>query len=127
MNAQILFECLAPAAEIPSKEISFITEDSRTANENAVFVCIKGALADGHKYALSAYENGCRFFVAERELTLPEDSFVFLVKNTRQVLAKLACRLYGDPSFSMKDNPCLQLHSLLIFFLTFSCILELGD
>ena len=102
MNARVLFEALALPVEIPSKEISFITEDSRTANENAVFVCIKGALADGHKYAASAYERGCRFFVAEQKLPLPEDAFVWITENTRIALARLACRLYDDPSSFMK-------------------------
>ena len=102
MNAQVLFECIASSVKIPAKEISFITEDSRAANENAVFVCIKGALADGHKYAPSAYENGCRIFVAEHELSLPKDALVLIVKNTRLALARLACRLYDNPSAAMK-------------------------
>lgn len=102
MNAQFLFECLVPTNELPSQEISFVTEDSRAANENSIFVCIRGALADGHQYAPSAYEKGCRFFVAERELSLPEDAFVLIVENTRSTLARLACKLYENPSSSMK-------------------------
>ena len=42
------------------------------------------------------------FFVAEKELSLPEDAFVLLVDNTRIALSKLACRLYENPSLSMK-------------------------
>ena len=102
MKAQALFDCLAPAVKIPDGEIDSITEDSRAANEKAVFVCIRGAFADGHQYAPAAYDKGCRFFVAEKELSLPEDAFVLLVDNTRIALSKLACRLYENPSLSMK-------------------------
>lgn len=103
MNAKDLFDCLdVSAVKIPCGEILFITEDSRAANPSSIFVCIRGALADGHKYAPSAYEKGCLFFVAECELLLPEDAFVLYVKNTRQALAKLACKLYENPSAAMK-------------------------
>ena len=102
MRTQFLFDCLTDAAKIPCGEIEHLTEDSRKANEKTLFVCIRGAIADGHQYAASAYERGCRFFVAERALSLPDDAFVLIVNDTRRALAKLACRLYGDPSSSMK-------------------------
>ena len=102
MRAQFLFDCLTDAAKIPCGEIEYLTEDSRKANEKTLFVCIRGAITDGHQYAASAYERGCRFFVAERALSLPDDAFVLIVNDTRRALAKLACRLYGDPSSSMK-------------------------
>ena len=102
MNAQILFKDLAPTESIPCGEIQRITEDSRKADKNAVFVCIRGAIADGHQYAASAYQNGCRFFVAEKELSLSGDAFVLTVQNTRAALAALACKFYENPSASMK-------------------------
>ena len=47
--------------------------DSRIAEPGDVFVCLPGAAADGHAYAKAAYDRGCRLFVAERPLSLPED------------------------------------------------------
>ena len=102
MNSKHLFSAITSTDRIPDGEILAVTEDSRKADETSVFVCIRGALSDGHRYAESAYQKGCRFFVAERSLNLPKDAFVLETSDTRKSLALLACRLYGDPSHSLK-------------------------
>ena len=77
--------------------------DSRRAGENSLFVCIRGALSDGHRYILSAYEAGCRCFLVEYmpDHPLPPDAFVFLSDNTRRDLAYLAAAFYGHPAREM--------------------------
>lgn len=102
MNSKHLFSAITQTEEIPDGDILVVTEDSRRADEASVFVCIRGALSDGHRYADSAYQKGCRFFVAEKSLNLPKDAFVLETSDTRKSLALLACRLYGDPSHSLK-------------------------
>lgn len=72
--------------------------DSRIAEPGDVFVCLPGAAADGHAYAKAAYDRGCRLFVAERPLSLPEDAAVALVKNSRAALAIMSRNLFGDPA-----------------------------
>ncbi|MBO5716426.1 MAG: UDP-N-acetylmuramoyl-L-alanyl-D-glutamate--2,6-diaminopimelate ligase [Clostridia bacterium] len=79
-------------------EIDHITNDSREARGGSVFVCIKGFATDGHLYAKKAYENGCRAFVCEREIDLPNDARIVTVGNSRNALARLSCELYGNPS-----------------------------
>lgn len=86
----------------PDTEILRVTERADAADGASVFVCIKGALADGHHFATVAYQNGCRVFVAEREIALPSDAFVLRVNSTREALAALACRFYGHPSRKMR-------------------------
>lgn len=83
-------------------EISSLCCDSRKAMPNSVFVCIKGAVSDGHDYAASAYERGCRIFVAEEALSLPKDAEVLLSANTRIALAEMSQRFFGDPSKEIK-------------------------
>jgi UDP-N-acetylmuramoyl-L-alanyl-D-glutamate--2,6-diaminopimelate ligase len=90
------------ADSIPLLEINAITDDSRKACENALFVCISGALFDGHSYAQAAYKNGCRAFVVQKEVRLPSDAYVCRVLDTRAALAGLACRFYGNPSHKMR-------------------------
>lgn len=90
------------ADSIPMLEINAITDDSRKACENALFVCISGALFDGHSYAQAAYKNGCRAFVVQKEVRLPSDAYVCRVLDTRAALAGLACRFYGNPSHKMR-------------------------
>ena len=81
------------------KNIADICYDSRRATESCLFVCLRGSTSDGHKYALSAYEKGCRFFVAETPLTeLPSDACVFLCPDTRRALAVLSANLFRHPS-----------------------------
>lgn len=88
-----------PADMDPERNIANICHDSRRADRNCIFVCIKGAVDDGHLYARSAYDRGCRTFVAERELhELEADATVFLVPDTRVALAQLSARFFGYPS-----------------------------
>lgn len=75
-----------------------ITENATRAGAKSVFVCIRGAHADGHDFAQNAYQNGCRHFVAEAPLQLPADTTVVTVPCTRVALAQLACAHYDEPS-----------------------------
>ncbi len=97
-----LNELLAPLSldqnAIPSTEITELTENSRICHSKALFVCIEGFRSDGHRYAEDAYLRGCRAFVAQKKLSLPQDAFVLYTENTHHALGLLACRFYGDPS-----------------------------
>ena len=44
----------------PDTEISFICTDSREADENTLFVAIRGERVDGHDYIGAAVGLGCR-------------------------------------------------------------------
>ena len=79
-------------------DLTHISNDSRQVRAGSIFVCIKGAISDGHNYALAAYENGCRVFVAARPLQLSQDAAVLITADTRTALAVLSARLYRNPS-----------------------------
>lgn len=87
---------------LPMREIAAVTEDTRRADANSLFVCIRGARFDGHTLADRAYANGCRCFVSEEHLSLPQDATVVTVANTRTALAQIACTLYGTPSHKLR-------------------------
>ncbi len=78
--------------------IKDIVYDSRKAAPKTIFVCISGFQTDGHKYALSAYDKGVRLFVAEKELSLPEDAIVLYYKENRKFLALSSANLFGHPA-----------------------------
>lgn len=82
-------------------EITDIAYDSRKAGDGIVFVCLKGAFADGHRYAMSAYEKGSRVFVCSDEITVGEGATVITVKDTRAALAKMSCNFFRHPSKEM--------------------------
>lgn len=79
-------------------EIKDIAYDSRKSGEGIIFVCLKGAFADGHKFAKSAYEKGSRVFVCSDEIDVGEDSTLIMVKDTRATLARLSCNFFRHPS-----------------------------
>ncbi|MBQ9132336.1 MAG: UDP-N-acetylmuramoyl-L-alanyl-D-glutamate--2,6-diaminopimelate ligase [Clostridia bacterium] len=103
MTAQYLLEHLCPHGQaFPVHPITLVTEKASLAHESSLFVCIRGARFDGHELAAQAYGNGCRVFVAEHALALPEDAFVLRVPSTRRALAILACAFYGHPTQRMR-------------------------
>ena len=83
------------------EDIKDIAYDSRRAGEGIIFVCLKGAFADGHKYAASAYEKGSRVFVCSDKIEVGEDSVVIIVEDTRAALAKMSCNFFRNPSREM--------------------------
>ena len=84
------------------RPLSALRYDSRLATDDTVFFCLVGKISDGHDYADSAYRNGCRIFVAERPLTLPEDALCLVVPDTRIALAEASAEFYGHPERSMR-------------------------
>lgn len=86
----------------PQMPISDIVYDSRKAKSGVIFVCIVGAVADGHKYAKSAYDKGARVFVCENPLDLPSDALVFRVENTRRALASLSACIFDHPEKKLR-------------------------
>ncbi|MBE6773286.1 MAG: UDP-N-acetylmuramoyl-L-alanyl-D-glutamate--2,6-diaminopimelate ligase [Ruminococcaceae bacterium] len=79
-------------------EINDIAYDSRKAGDGIIFVCLKGAFADGHKYAASAYEKGSRVFICSDEIDVGDDSVIITVEDTRACLAEVSCNFFRHPS-----------------------------
>ncbi len=94
------------SAYIPSpmrrRTVLTLCHNSKYATPTCAFFCKTGAIADGHKYAYSAYLNGARIFVAEKALQLPDDAAVIITPNSTEALNKLAVKFYGDPSKELK-------------------------
>ena len=61
-----------------SAPVSEVVYDSRKAGPETVFVCLKGSARDSHEFIPQAYAAGCRVFVVEKEVSLPEDASVIL-------------------------------------------------
>ncbi len=103
MNLQTLFERIEYThLQGPFRQVEEITYDSRQAGENSLFVCLVGALTDGHRYARSAYENGCRAFLCQYPVELPEDAFQAVTPDSRSALAAISATFYGYPAEKLK-------------------------
>lgn len=83
-------------------EINELIYDSRKANTDNVFVCISGAVRDGHDFAKEVVEKGVTVLVVEREVLVPESVTVIKVENTRLALACMAAAFFGHPARKLK-------------------------
>lgn len=73
-------------------------DSRRTTVDGCMFFCMPGAKLDGHSFAQIVYENGCRVFVVEHLVDLPDDAVQVVVPASRAALAALSAEFYGNPA-----------------------------
>ena len=75
-----------------------ISNDSRKVKEGSVFVCIAGAVADGHEYIEDVAAKGAAAVIVERPVNAPEGLTVIHVDDTRYALALMSAAYFGYPA-----------------------------
>lgn len=83
-------------------EVSTLINDSRKVEAGSVFVCISGAVSDGHKFVQEVAEKGAAAVIVEREVEAPEDLTVIRVADTRYALALMSAAYFGYPADKLK-------------------------
>lgn len=90
-------------------DVKTIKNNSKTVEENDMFVAIKGFDDDGHNHIEEAIKNGAKAILAQEDginkeiiKQIPEDRTLILTKDTRYALAICACNFYKNPSKKMK-------------------------
>ncbi len=81
-----------------NRTVTELVYDSRRIAKGCVFVCIAGAVYDGHAFADEAIKQGAVAIVAEQELELPMDVTVIRVEDTRLALAFMSAAYFGHPA-----------------------------
>ena len=84
------------------QEIGTVVYDSRKAGEDSLFICIRGAVADGHKFIPDVRKKGVEALVVEEEVEAPKDVTVILVKDTRYAMAFISAAYFGYPAERLK-------------------------
>ena len=79
-------------------EVSAIVNDSRKLSEGCLFLCIKGASFDGHRFAGEAAGKGASVVVVQEEMTLPGPVTVIQVEDTRMAMALISAAWFGYPA-----------------------------
>ncbi len=103
-------------------DVEFLTSDSRKAKAKTAFVCIVGAVSDGHKYIGDVINAGASVVVVQEKKSegggaisravfeaagraipeaidgIPSDVTVISVKNTRYALAVMSAAYFGHPA-----------------------------
>lgn len=93
------YEVVAGSDQI---EITELTNDSRKIVEGSVFVCISGAVFDGHAYVKAVAEKGAAAVIVEKEVDAPEGVTVIKVADTRYALALTSAAYFGYPADKLK-------------------------
>lgn len=83
-------------------EISSLIYDSRKAEQDALFVCIKGTAVDGHTFVEEVVQRGVTAVVVQEEIQAPEGVTVIKVEDTRYALALLSAAYFGYPAEELK-------------------------
>lgn len=85
-----------------SIEILTIVSDSRAVRPGALFVAVRGLLADGHSFIEQAIAAGAVAIVAEEPLSGHENLSWIQVDNSRRALGLMSSAFYGHPSGKLK-------------------------
>lgn len=95
---EVEYRCLKGSMDTEVRDIIY---DSRKIAKETMFVCMVGAVTDGHKYISDAIEKGASVIVVEREeeaTQIPEEITVLQVKSTRLALALMSAALFDYPA-----------------------------
>ena len=96
------------AINISEAEIDNIAYDSRKVNENSVFVCISGAVCDGHSFAIDVASKKAKAIIIEKDIEIEkvinENKEIAIIKvvSTRKALAYMAAQYFGNPASKIK-------------------------
>ncbi len=97
------FEYTVLAGDVDA-EVSDFTNDSRKAKEGSAFICIKGAVSDGHAYAKDVIKAGAAALIVQDDLKIdiPKDVAVIKTKDTRYAMALMSAAFFGYPADKLK-------------------------
>lgn len=93
-----LLESTGYKGKFKDREISFITDNSENVTSSSLFVCIKGARGDGHRYGRDAARKGA-VIVCEHSVGVSDE---IIVKDTRRAYADFCGAFFSNPAKKMK-------------------------
>ena len=100
---ELLSACgIRPDQDLRDIPIRQVTDDSRVVQKGALFVAVRGARADGHRYLDQAIARGACAVLVEEEVAVPEKVVKLKVKETQPILGPLVHAFLGAPSQRLK-------------------------
>ena len=90
------YTCLQGSTD---QEVKNVIYDSRKVEEGSLFICIRGAVVDGHKFVPDVVAKGAKVLIVEEAVEAPEDVTVILVKDTRYF-----CRIFRISRRETENN-----------------------
>lgn len=88
-------------------EVTTLVYDSRKVINGSVFVCISGAVSDGHAYIQDVIDKGASAVIVEKDVSISDysscDDVAFIkTDNTRYALACMSAQYFGNPAAKLK-------------------------
>ncbi len=93
LNAEIFGDTGSPVTDV--------THDSRQAREGTLFVAIRGATMDGHRFVEDVIRRGAAGIISEYDPPLDFQGPWLKVRDAREALAKAAAVINGNPSHEL--------------------------
>ena len=85
------------------KEYSGIEYDSRKIKKDNIFFALEGSAFDGHNFIEKAIENGAAMIVVSKNVKIYNKEVTYVkVKNSRNIMGKVASVFYGHPEKKVK-------------------------
>lgn len=98
---ELEYTCIQGSLDV---EITDVVYDSRKIEKGTVFVCMVGAVTDGHRYIPDAVQKGAAAIIVEKEeaaAQIPEGITVLLTASARRALALMSAAFFGYPARKM--------------------------
>ncbi len=96
---ELTYECLQGDLE---REVSAVAYDSRKVTEGSLFICIRGAASDGHRFVPDVIQKGAAVLVVEEPVEAPAEVTVIRVPDTRYAMAFISAAWFGHPARELK-------------------------
>lgn len=93
------YTCVQGSTE---QEVTGVVYDSRKVTDGSLFICIRGAVVDGHKFIPDVTAKGAKVLIVEEEVSAPSDVTVIQVTDTRYAMAFISAAWFGHPAEKLK-------------------------
>lgn len=97
--AGLEYTCIQGSEEV---EITNVINDSRKVGEGDLFLCIPGAVVDGHTFAAEVVQKGAAALIVEREVDVSKEVTVIRVENARYAMALISAAYFDHPAEKLK-------------------------
>jgi len=96
---RIEYRCSQGSIDETIKDVVF---DSRKVSEGALFICIRGAVVDGHTFIPDVVAKGAKALVVEEPVEVPHTVTVIQVADSRYAMACISAAYFGYPAEKLK-------------------------
>lgn len=83
-------------------EVTAVVNDSRKVCPGCLFICIAGAVFDGHAYAGEVAGKGAKVLIVEKPVEVPKEVTVIEVADTRYAMAFISAAYFDHPAGKLK-------------------------